>query len=94
MADPKMRGRQGSDAGPAGNGKQFSRFRLYLDTRRKALLAALVLLVLIVSNYLVQRSYERLDRDIKSIYEDRLLPSIAPATEGFVETPCRSPRNG
>ena len=75
MADPKMRGRQGSDAGPAGNGKQFSRFRLYLDTRRKALLAALVLLVLIVSNYLVQRSYERLDRDIKSIYEDRLLPS-------------------
>lgn len=75
MADPKTWGRQDSDGGPAGSGTRFSPFRLYLDTRRKALLAALVLLVLIVSNYLVQRSYERLDRDIKSIYEDRLLPS-------------------
>ena len=43
--------------------------------RRLLLLTAFVVAALVLSNYLVQRQYVRLDKQISSIYQDRLMPS-------------------
>ena len=46
-----------------------------VSRRRLLLLTAFVVAALVLSNYLVQRQYVRLDKQISSIYQDRLMPS-------------------
>src|SRR5690606_2263308 len=46
-----------------------------MSRRRLLLLTAFVVTALVLSNYLVQRQYDRLDKQINSIYQDRLMPS-------------------
>ena len=39
------------------------------------LISATVIAALILSNYFVQQNYQRLDAQVRSIYQDRLMPS-------------------
>lgn len=49
--------------------------RKNLSRRRLLLISATVIAALILSNYFVQRNYQRLDAQVRSIYQDRLMPS-------------------
>lgn len=46
-----------------------------MGRQRLLLLIAFVVVALVISNYLVQRQYDRLDKQVSSIYQDRLIPS-------------------
>ena len=75
MKDGQNRKNNGGDDANGPDERLLMRFQLRIDPKRLALLGGLVLLVLTISNYLVQRSYDRLGRDLQSIYADRLVPS-------------------
>lgn len=49
--------------------------RKNLSRRRLLLISATVIAALILSNYFVQQNYQRLDAQVRSIYQDRLMPS-------------------
>jgi hypothetical protein len=49
--------------------------RKKLSRKRLLLISATVIAALILSNYFVQQNYQRLDAQVRSIYQDRLMPS-------------------